>query len=164
MARYFIGTFATIENYKSLKYEFGNTFKGKWVKEKDLHIALKFLGEVKNPDLVIEKLKKINYPKKQIIVFKRLKLFKKKILSLRSSNKTLYKLQNKIEESLQGDFQKEKNFKPHITIMRVKRIKDIEYKEKFKTLDTSAKIKLKMCLIESKLDKDGVRYKIVREF
>ena len=48
--------------------------------------------------------------------------------------------------------------------MRIKKIKDKSYKEKVKTLEASAVIKLKMCLIKSKLGTDGVKYKIIREF
>ena len=163
-SRLFIGVFVTIENYQSLKDELEPFFEGKWVKEKNIHMTIKFLGDVKDSNLVVEKLKNINYPKNQTVIFKRIKLFGKKILSLRSSNKTIYKLQNKIEEALEGDFNKEKNFKPHITLLRIKKIKDDTYKEKFKALDINGEIKLKFCLVKSELLDDGVKYKIVREF
>ncbi|MCK5110322.1 MAG: RNA 2',3'-cyclic phosphodiesterase [Arcobacteraceae bacterium] len=164
MSRLFIGTFATLENYELLKYELEPFFEGRWVKEKNLHITFKFLGEVQDVNLIIEKLKNISYPKKQTIIFKRFRLLNKKTLVLRSSNKTLYKLQNIIEEYLQDDFKKEEDFKPHITLMRIKKIKDDSYKEKFKTLEASAIIKLKICLVQSELGVGGAKYKIIREF
>jgi len=162
--RLFIAAFASIENYKMLKDELDPFFEGKWTKEKNLHMTFKFLGDVYNQEIVIDKLKKLNYPKKQTVVFQKLRVFHGNILCLRSSNKTLYKIQNQINDILVGDFVKDKKFKPHITLMRVKKIKNTKYKEKFDYLRFTANLNLKVCLVESVLNPDGVKYKIIREF
>ncbi len=162
--RLFIGAFASIDNYSLLKEELDPFFDGKWIEKKNLHMTFKFLGDVTNIEKIIEKLKKLHYVKKQTVVFKRFKLFHKNILSLRSSNKTLYKIEDQINELLGDKVLKEKNFKPHITLMRVKKIKDANYKEKFKILEFSAQLNLKVCLVESIMKPDGVKYKIIREF
>lgn len=162
--RLFVASFAKIEEYDSLKENLEPYFEGKWVKKKNLHTTFKFLGDIEDIDGVIEKLKDLHYPKKQIVYFKKLRVFHKKILSLRSSNKTLYKIHEHIEELLNGDFVMDPNFKPHITLMRIKKIKDKTYKEFFKQNEIKAEVQLKICLVESKLNPDGVKYKIVREF
>ncbi len=163
-SRYFIGSFAKIENYESLKKEFEPIFEGRWIKEKNLHMTFKFLGELKDVETVVKKLKKINYPEKQIVIFQRFKVFGKKILNLRSSNKTIYKLHSSIEKCLEKEFIKDENFKPHITLMGIKKIKDKSYKDKLKTLEYEAQLELKVCLIKSIFTPNGVKYKIMREF
>lgn len=162
--RLFVASFASIENYSMLKEELNPFFDGAWVKQKNLHMTFKFLGDVTDVDPVITKLKKIHYKKKQTVVFQKLRVFRKDILSLRSSNKTLYKIHEQIDELFGAQVVKEKNFKPHITLMRIKKIKDDLYKKKFDRLRFSANLNLKVCLVESIMKPDGVKYKIIREF
>jgi 2'-5' RNA ligase len=164
--RVFIAAFASIDEYGLLKEYLEPYFEGKWVKSKNLHMTFKFLGdiEVDNIKSVIERLKKLKYPKKQTVYFKKLRVFHKKILSLRSSNKTLYKIQDQMDDLLGDMFIKEPEFKPHITLMRIKKIKDKSYKFMFKENNIKAKLNIKVCLVESKLNPDGVKYKILREF
>ncbi|MEA3354019.1 MAG: RNA 2',3'-cyclic phosphodiesterase [Campylobacterota bacterium] len=162
--RLFIAVFAQVEDYKGLKQKLGSSFCGKWVKPENLHMTFKFLGDVSDPKLVIDKLKKLNYNKKQIVKFQKLKVFNKRILSLRSSNKTLYKIHDQLEDLLGDDFQSEDNFKPHITLMRIKNIKNKEYKEFFKTFEVHGTVDLKMALVQSILNPEGVKYKVLREF
>jgi len=162
--RLFVASFASIENYSMLKEELNPFFDGTWVKQKNLHMTFKFLGDVVDVEPIITKLKKIHYPKKQIVIFQKLRVFHKNILSLRSSNKTLYRIQNQIDELLDGQFIKQNNFKPHITLMRIKKIKDDTFKKKFDTFKFTANLDLKVCLVESILKPEGVKYKIIREF
>lgn len=162
--RLFIASFARIDNYRNLKQKMGPSFHGRWIPPENLHMTFKFLGDIYDPDVIIEKLKKLKYKKKQTVSFKKLKVFNKRILSLRSSNKTLYKIHDQIEELLGVEFPNEKSFKPHITIMRIKKIKNKEYKELFKSLKPKGFLDIKICLVQSKLTPSGVRYKILREF
>ncbi|MEA3288991.1 MAG: RNA 2',3'-cyclic phosphodiesterase [Campylobacterota bacterium] len=162
--RLFIAAFAQVDDYKGLKQKLGSSFHGRWVRPENLHMTFKFLGDIDDPKTVIEKLKKLNYKKKQIVKFQRLKLFNKRILSLRSSNKTLYKIHDQLEDLLGNEFKREETFKPHISLMRVKKIKNKEYKEFFKTFEVHGTVELKIVLVQSRLDPEGVRYKILREF
>ncbi len=162
--RLFIASFASIKNYNLLKEELTPLFEGRFVEEENLHMTFKFLGNVTDVEKIIEKLKKLHYQKKQIVVFQKLKLFHKNILSLRSSNKTLYKIENQIDELLGEQFTKENHFKPHITLMRIKKIKDSDYKEKLEKFHFTANLDLKICLVESALKPEGVQYKVIREF
>lgn len=162
--RLFLAAFAKVENYEDLQFVLNPLFKGKWVKEKNLHMTYKFLGDVYEPDFVIKKLKKLRYKKKQKVVFRKLKLFGKKILSLRSSNKSIYKLHEQIQERLGVEYPNENNFKPHITLMRVKKIRNKDYKAFFKVVDAYGYINLSVCLVKSKFTPNGVKYKVIREF
>ena len=143
--RLFLAAFAEIEEYNGLKEALDPYFEGKWVKKKNLHTTFKFLGDIDIDDIegIVGDLKNLHYPKKQSIYFKKLRVFHKKILSLRSSNKTLYKIQNRIEELLGKRFSKDPNFKPHITLMRIKKIKDKSYKDIFAQNEIKAKVDIK---------------------
>ncbi len=101
---------------------------------KDFHITLKFLGELTPPkaDEVKKKLsscrfKKISAALDGIGVFpseSRIRV----VWAGVQPEKEILKLQKEVDEALQADFKKEKDFKAHITLARVKYVKD---KEKF---------------------------------
>lgn len=133
-------------------------------KREKLHMNFKYLGEVEDIEKVIKKLSKLNYNKKQVVTFRRLKVFGKKVLNFRSSNKTIYKIQNSIDSLLKKDFPKDQNFKPHITIMGINKIKDKNYKVKLKECSFEAKVELKISLIKSIPTQNGMKYKIIRTF
>lgn len=162
--RLFIGVFARVEDYNSLKQKLGPSFHGRWVKPKNLHMTFKFLGDIYEPQTIIEKLEKLKYNKKQTVEFKKLKVFGKRILSLRSSNKTLYKIHDQIQQLLGVEFENEKSFKPHITLMRIKKIRNKEYKQLLKTIEVKGQLQIKVCLVQSKMTPKGVKYKTIREF
>ena len=42
-SKYFIGSFAKIENYKSLKTDLMPFFDGRYIKEKNLHMVIKWI-------------------------------------------------------------------------------------------------------------------------
>lgn len=77
------------------------------------------------------------------------------------------KLQQEVEKVLEGLFEKEKRFMSHLTIARVKEIKN---KKSF--ADTLSKIKLKSMdfnvdrffLMQSKLEHTGPVYIVLKEF
>lgn len=114
-------------------------FYGKLTETKNLHLTLKFLGEISDDkiELVKERLRKINFECFEVSVDS-IGVFSEKfirIVWLHLIN--CDELQKKIDESLEGLFPKEKRFMSHLTIARVKKIED---KEKF--LEELDKIKI----------------------
>lgn len=104
------------------KFKLANTF----------HLTLKFLGEVeenkveKIKELLKEiKLKSFNVDITNIGVFPNENYIKVIWVGL-EDNIGVINLQQKIESSLQSLFKKEKRFHPHITLARVRFIKDKE--------------------------------------
>ena len=97
---------------------------------KAFHLTLKFLGEVR-PDKVegiIEVIRKIKFQQFTVFIdsigiFPSENYIKVVWVGLKPENKVL-ELQKSIDESLKGLFKKEKDFKPHITLARVKYTKD----------------------------------------
>lgn len=94
------------------------------------HLTLKFLGEVdeKNADLIKGSLKNIKFEPfsaklDKIGVFPNENYIRVVWIGLKPDNKIL-ELQQKIDEALAPLFKKEKGFAAHITLCRVKFVKD----------------------------------------
>lgn len=108
--------------------------KIKCVNKYHIHLTLKFLGEVE-PDIVEEirnNLKKISFNPfsvylDKIGVFPSENYIRVVWVGLKPED-VIFKLQKSIDENLKKIFKKEKNFKAHLTLARVKFIDD---KKKF---------------------------------
>ena len=118
-------------------------FDGKKTEFENLHLTLKFLGEIDDgkAEIIKQKLREIKLKKFEteinfIGIFDNRKSGEQKIIIwLNMTN--CDKLQKEIDEKLSGIFKKEKRFMGHLTIARVKKIKD---KKKF--LEELKKIKI----------------------
>lgn len=104
------------------------------VNKNNMHLTLKFLGEVQphNVNQIKEILKKIKVSKfsvclDKIGVFPSESYIRVIWIGLEPEDKIL-ELQNNIDEKLKKLFKREKKFKPHLTLARVKFIED---KKKF---------------------------------
>jgi len=104
-------------------------FTGKLTELENLHLTLKFLGEI--DDKKIEEVKK----KLKTIKFSEMKLKLGKIgtfsihgnpniVWIKVEGKEIYDLQKKIDEALTGLFKPEERFMSHLTIARIKYVKD----------------------------------------
>ncbi|MCX8146867.1 MAG: RNA 2',3'-cyclic phosphodiesterase [Candidatus Woesearchaeota archaeon] len=140
---------------------------------KDFHLTLKFLGDVDNKkiDKIKERLKEIKSKKfslelSDIGVFPSENYIRVVWVGLKPENKVV-ELQNAVESSLEDIFEKDKNFKPHITIARVKAI---ENKKEFKSIIKNLKVKIVKSeitcfkLIKSTLTPKGPVYEILEKF
>jgi 2'-5' RNA ligase len=113
-------------------------FKGKLTEKQNLHLTFKFLGEISEEKVkeAKEKLKKIKFRKFKaklggLGVFTELFI---KIIWIKLEN--FDALLKAIDDALEGVFAKEKNFTSHLTIARVKDVRD---KQKF--LDSMKRIR-----------------------
>ena len=144
-------------------------FYGKKTESENLHLTLKFLGEIdgKKVDEVKKRLKEIEFNKFETEIDS-IGVFSEKfirIIWLHITN--CEKLQRQIDENLEGVFDKEKRFMSHLTIARVKSIRD---QKKF--LEELEKIEIpKMNFVvdnfklkESVLLREGPRYKTIEEY
>ncbi len=162
---------AEIKNIQS-DLESKNLFHGSFAKEENLHLTLKFLGEISNAQ--IEKVK---------LLLNEIKLrkFKASLGSLGIFNtktprifwisinaQEIHDLKKEIDETLSKVFPKEKmEFASHVTIAR---IKGLEHRQKLLDYPTKNKTKKieffidKFWLKESTLTPDGPFYKTIEEF
>lgn len=149
--------------------------KVKWVSKPQMHLTLKFLGEVQpnTAEELKKELKKIKFEHfsvnlDSIGVFPGEDYIRVVWVGLKPEEKII-ELQNDIDENLKNLFKKEKNFKPHITLGR---IKFIEGKNKTKFIETTKNIKVEgkkiviadFRLIKSTLTPNGPVYEDVGVF
>ena len=168
-------TFISIEIPEEVKKEIVKIqkslpeFQGKLTEEENLHLTLKFLGEVDEEQIekIKEKLREIKFNKFETEVDS-IGVFSEnfiKIVWLHMTN--CEELQKQIDEALENMFEKEDRFMSHLTIARVKNIKD---KKKF--LEELKKMKIDKMkfsvssfnLKNSILTKEKPVYEIIEEY
>ncbi len=151
-----------------------NLFIGKFTESENLHLTLKFLGEINKTKIkqIKERLNKIRFPifeseLKEIGVFSSKYNNYIKVIWIKLSGKELFNLQKQIDKVLQDLFKPELRFMGHITIARVRKVFDkkilIDYLKKLKT----AKIKFdinKFFLKKSELFPEGPIYKDIKKY
>ena len=114
------------------------------VNKGQIHLTLKFLGEVQpdKAEKAKEELEKIKFEPfsaylDSIGVFPSESYIRVVWIGLKPENDIL-KLQSSIDEKLKGLFKKEKDFKAHVTLARVKLIDDKkEFVEQLKKMNTT---------------------------
>jgi len=142
------------------------------VKKANIHITIKFLDEVedKNIDELKNRLRKIkfncfNLKLNSFGVFPNINFIKVIWAGLEDSLE-LRKLHDKVEGALAGLFDKDDKFAEHVTISRVKFVKDrdkligflkkVRFNDKFEVNNFS--------LIKSELSKDGSKYTVLERY
>jgi RNA 2',3'-cyclic 3'-phosphodiesterase len=150
----------------------------KWVDLKNLHITIKFLGEVKQENIssIIPKLKYVSRKYNGFeVLLKGVGIFKDfyhpKVLwfGLRNCGE-LEKIKNEIENSL-GDLGFEvdyRKFTPHLTVGRFKQAGSVKELQKLVNSNQDQYFQLipvnEIILFESLLKNEGTEYKIIESF
>lgn len=105
-----------------------NLFYGKFTEPENLHLTLKFLGEIEEEKVeeVKKKLSAIKF-KEFKVSFGEAGVFSKKslrMLWIKLNGKGIWDLQEEINEKLRDIFPKEERFMSHITIARMRNVPD----------------------------------------
>ncbi len=147
----------------------------KTVEPENLHLNLKFLGEVKERELekakkAIKKLRGFGEFKAELSgtgAFPNKEYIKVIWIGVKTKEQEINKLARKTEKIyIDKEFQKrDKEYKPHITVARVKTKPDKKIREVFDKYDKTYKeIKIdEVELIESELTKKGPIYKTIEK-
>jgi len=146
-------------------------FYGKFTEPENLHLTLKFLGEIDD-----EKIEEVKRRLKKIMIKEfearlgEIGFFSQKFLKIiwvKLEGKSVFELQKLVDENLEGLFDKEVRFMSHITIARVKKVlrkKDlIDYIKNIKIKDLRFRVK-EFILKESELTKEGPIYADVEKY
>jgi len=154
-----------------VKKEFSRYLLAKWVKRENIHLTMKFLGEVKD-EFVGEIVKRLDRIKikpfrlctDSIGVFPSERFARVLWAGFDASNE-LVDLRKQIDSEL--PFGDEKEFKAHATIARIKKIKDkkgfVEKLREFKIEKFCFEVK-SFVLYKSTLTPEGPIYEVVKEF
>lgn len=144
-------------------------FKRKLTEEENLHLTLKFLGEIEENKIeeVKKRLREIKFKSFEAEIDK-IGFFDKRdrgIIWLNLTN--CENLQKEIDQKLKGLFEVEKRFMSHLTIARTKLIKNkkefLEELKKIKIQKNNFFVK-EFKLIESKLSEKGSEYSVIEDY
>ena len=145
----------------------------RWAKKEQMHLTLKFLGEVQPnaADKIKDELRKIRFNPFDVYlgsigVFPNENYIRVVWVGLEPEDRIIG-LQRSIDEKLKGLFKKEKDFKAHITLGRVKYARGKEQVlSKLRSINVEKKnfIVDKFKLMKSTLTMDGPVYEVVEEF
>jgi len=160
----------------SLNFNELNGIKFKAVENKNIHITLKFLGEIAAKDAekisdalnFIKDIRRFNIFLKGISAFPNENYVKVLWLNVAEGNREICELQKKIDDMLRFKIPVEKTFVPHLTVARVKQVKNkgalkafIEKYRDFEFLKFPAE---KISLMKSELRKEGPTYSEIQSF
>ena len=158
------------EKLKNVQKEFSREDDINFVK--DYHLTLKFLGEISSTKLkrVRERLKTIiikpfDLHLSKLGVFPDMKFIQVFWIGAEPENK-IKKLQERIDSKLIDIFKRDKNFKGHITLGRVKKLNDRDkFLDKIKQIQINGKFNVKnFYLIQSELTSSGPVYTILEKY
>lgn len=143
-------------------------FRGKITERENIHLTLKFIGDVSSDELdeIKAHLSKVEWETFDANI-NHLGVFdEKEVRIIWAKLNGAEKLQKMIDLELVDLYPLEKRFMSHITLFRVKEVYDIK-----KLLDELSKIKFQsnfkvssFYLMESKLDESGPTYKVLKEY
>jgi 2'-5' RNA ligase len=148
-----------------------NLMVGKFTERENLHLTLKFLGEIDSNQLkeVKKKLKEIKFSK-FLAYIGDLGVFSSnyiKIVWVQILGKSVIDLQKEIDLKLNGLFKLEERFMSHLTIARVKRVKDknlfLEALKEVKVKNLSSEVPC-FYLIKSELKDFGPEYTVLEKY
>ena len=156
--RLFIASPVELFAYKKIREDFKDIIEGKWVEEENLHLTWVFLGELPSPVPVIEKLQQLT-PLEKHFEIASLGYFGRppRVFFAKAEEKLLYEKAASFREAGFDLYR----FKPHITLCRIKQIRNYRafkelkhyYKERI-----LGKILPQITLYESQLSKSGPAY------
>ena len=169
--RTFISINISEEIRKEIKkiQDFLPEFFGKKTELENLHLTLKFLGEVeeKTVEEIKEKLREIKIEKFKTEIDE-IGIFSPNFIRIVWLHmKDCDNLQKQIDNALKNLFEPEKRFMSHLTIARIKGIKDkkrfLQDLEKIKIEKIKFKVD-KFYLMKSELTAEGPRYSVLEEY
>jgi len=139
----------------------------KLVNPENMHITLRFLGEVQDENKVIEKLREVKFEKmicqiKDIGAFPNQDYIKVVWAGVESGGK-LEALGTKVNEALRG-FPGDDRFSAHITIARVRKKADLKKFIEENSIEFGEFVVERFELIKSTLLPDGPEYSVVESF
>ena len=156
--RLFIATPVTLPIYGVIKQDLGRFVEGKWVEGWNLHLTHKFIGEDEPEKYQIP----LEIPDEKIKI-NGIGMFGNKVLYLKADSMNIDKVNKQINNYF--DIKDDKPFKPHITLCRIKNIKDKKFYDELKKWDDKTfEVPFDVYLYKSTLTKKGPKYEKIYKY
>jgi 2'-5' RNA ligase len=154
--RLFIATPVVLPIYSAMKQELSQYIEGKWVEGWNLHLTHKFIGEDDPQKYKIE----LDVPREKIKI-RGIGMFGNKVLYLKADVSDSINSQINEKFNLKND----KPFVPHVTLCRIKQIKDKKFFEKIKKWENlEFEVPFEVYLYKSTLTKRGPIYEKIFKY
>ncbi|MDH4944424.1 RNA 2',3'-cyclic phosphodiesterase [Sulfurimonas sp. C5] len=152
----FLALKANLNNYENIQSDFANLLEGRWVPDENLHLTINYFGNKYSVEEILEKLPKLITPI-PTQTLSGLDYFKtNKILYAKSTSMGIARLSDSISKKF--SLKQTKEFVPHVTLMRIKNITDIdsfkEVLESYKNEDLGS-VETTLHLMESEIRHPG---------
>ncbi|MEO1923660.1 MAG: RNA 2',3'-cyclic phosphodiesterase [Nautiliaceae bacterium] len=156
--RLFIATPVTLPIYGAIKKDLEKYIDGKWVEGWNLHLTHKFIGEDDPEKYQIP----LEIPNEKIKI-NGIGMFGNKILYLKANSENISKINMQLNEKL--DIIENNFFKPHITLCRIKNIKDKKFFDELKKWkNINIEVPFEVYLYKSTLTKKGPIYEKIYKY
>jgi 2'-5' RNA ligase len=156
--RLFIATPVTLPIYGAIKQDLSRYIEGKWVEGWNLHLTHKFIGDDEPQKYETD----LEIPKEKIKI-NGIGMFGDKVLYLKADSTNIKKVNEEINKKF--NMNDDKPFKPHITLCRIKNIKDKTFYEKLKKWENiNFEIPFDVYLYKSTLTKRGPIYEKIYKY
>jgi 2'-5' RNA ligase len=156
--RLFIATPVTLPIYEAIKRNLSKYVEGKWVEGWNLHLTHKFIGNDSPKKYEIP----LNIPEEEIKIGK-MGVMNNRILYLKADSPHIDSINKQINEKF--GFKEERKFLPHVTLCRIKKIKDEKFFDEIKRWkEINLKIPFEVYLYCSKLTKKGPIYEKIHKY
>ena len=165
MNRLFLALKAKLNDYNSLQSDFRGAIKGRWIADENLHMTICFFGDTYSIDELLKRLPALVEEIEPLTIDSLGYFEHNNILYAKVKSKELEMLQASICSSL--SLQNTKLFIPHVTLIRIKEIKNKKaFKQKLKNYkdQTIGSIDTTLELISSHLYSDGAKYELLKRF
>jgi len=156
--RLFIATPVTIPIYAAIKQDLGRYVDGKWVEGWNLHLTHKFIGEDEPEKYKIP----IKIPDEKIKI-SGIGMFGNKVLYFKADSENIESINSQVNNYF--NLKNDKPFKPHITLCRIKNIKDKKFFDELKKWENKPfKVPFEVYLYKSTLTKKGPVYEKIYKY
>ncbi len=161
--RLFLAVPAILYDYEKIKADLAGSIRGRWVPSGNLHLTLSFFGDRFKREELLSRLEPL-MRKIDATEITGLGFFKhNRILYAKAESLTLEELHTNI--AWEFDLPVKQGFVGHITLMRIKKIYDIEvFRQKISSYDgrVIGKLEPRLELLQSHLFSDGARYESIK--
>ena len=162
MNRLFLALAVKLDDYNAIQRDFSNVIEGRWVREENLHITLCFFGDCVAKEHLVNTLPSLLHTIEPLKLSSLEYFSHNKILYVKTFSQELNELHKKICSHY--DIKQRESFILHVTLMRIKKLKDKElFDDLLKHYEKKklGSVAQRCHLLQSHLHPEGAKYEVL---